>query len=387
MTTGHHEGVTSLPRSVLGRVPHALGGVALAVLVAGLLTSASPRPAAAPVLPTTTSPLPSASAPVPAPVALPRVTPLRARVPAAVLVVSSTPLSGADVARLTKATGARSALAVAVGPVRIGTGRTTALGVDPGTFRAWTPKGTAESDPVWRSVAGGEGSVAHVVARAFGVPLGGSVVAHGRQDVSLRVGSFATTGLPEIGLVVDAQRGTALGLLPRTGLLLSVPGADPDVVAALARRVVPSGTTVSAVQLLRRTGRWGIPAVGPVTSPFGLRMHPIEHVLKLHDGIDIGAPLGAPVYAMSDGEVLYAGPASGFGQEVVLSHPGGVTTIYGHVSLLLVTSGRVRVGQPIALVGDEGESTGPHLHAEVRVDDVPVDPLRWLRDHGVRLGG
>ena len=72
-------------------------------------------------------------------------------------------------------------------------------------------------------------------------------------------------------------------------------------------------------------------------------------------------------------------------REVVLSHRGGVTTVYGHVSRLLVTAGRVTAGQPIALVGNEGESTGPHLHAEVRVDDRPVDPLVWLRDHGVQL--
>jgi len=62
-----------------------------------------------------------------------------------------------------------------------------------------------------------------------------------------------------------------------------------------------------------------------------------------------------------------------------------VTTVYGHVSHILVPSGHVDVGQPIALVGNEGESTGPHLHAEVRVDDKPVDPLLWLRAHGVVL--
>ena len=133
-------------------------------------------------------------------------------------------------------------------------------------------------------------------------------------------------------------------------------------------------------------GSWVFPIVGGhVTSGFGYRMHPIQHVVKFHDGIDIGAPYGAPVYAMSDGVVLYAGPARGFGQEVVLSHPGGVTTVYGHVSRIVVESGPVRAGQVIALVGSEGESTGPHLHAEVRVDDRPVDPLAWLRAHGLKL--
>lgn len=361
----------------LKALPHALLALGLLVGVGGVLTAQgrAVTPVAAPP-----SPSPSrTTAPV-------QVAPLRARLTAQLLVRSRAPLSAAQQRTLVAVTGARAAVVVAAGDVRVGTGRTAALGVDPGTFRAWTPKGTAESDPVWQSVARGEGAVAHVVGRAFEVPLGGEVTAQGTRAVQLHVGSFTTTGVPGVGLVVDEQRAAELGLAPRTALLLSVPGRSAR--AAERARAAVRGVTVTDLHpepVATARPAWVVPALGQVTSGFGLRVHPIKHVLLFHDGIDIAAPLGAPVYAMADGVVLYAGPARGFGTEVVLSHGGGVTTVYGHMSRVLVTSGPVRAGQPIALVGNEGDSTGPHLHAEVRVDDQPVDPLVWLRAHGVRL--
>jgi murein DD-endopeptidase MepM/ murein hydrolase activator NlpD len=369
------------PRAVR-RVPWLLVVLALLVGIGGIVTAqsqtVSARPLARP-LPTAAPTLAPAAAPSPLP---PRVAPLTARIPAHLLVVSTTPLTARQIHDVVQATGAKTSLLVSAGTVSLGTGRTKALGVDPGSFRAWTPKGTAESNPLWQSVAAGDGAVAHTVARAFEVPLGGTITASG---ISLRVGSFATTSLPGVGLVVDRARAAQLHLVPRSGLLLSVPQRDPEDSARLARDVAGKGTTVGAVAYSRRGGAWGIPAVGRISSPFGYRLHPIKHVVLFHDGIDIAAPYGAPVYAMSDGTVLYAGPARGFGQEIVLTHKDGVTTVYGHVSRILVASGPVRVGQAIALVGNEGESTGPHLHAEVRVDDRPVDPIAWLRAHGVRL--
>lgn len=145
------------------------------------------------------------------------------RIAAHLLIVSPHPLSPAQVAALVKATGAKAALAVSAGTVTIGTGRTMALGVDPGVFRAWTPPGTADSNAVWDSVAAGDGAVAHVVGRAFEVPLGGTVTAQVVVPVPLRVGSFATTAIPGVGLVVDNATGTEMGLVRGTGLLLSIP--------------------------------------------------------------------------------------------------------------------------------------------------------------------
>ena len=123
-------------------------------------------------------------------------------------------------------------------------------------------------------------------------------------------------------------------------------------------------------------GGWVFPANGPITQLFGHNGHP---------GIDIGAPLNSPIYAAAAGYVLYAGPASGFGNEIILQHAGGVQTVYGHMRYLYVRSGPVQAGQVIALVGSEGNSTGPHLHFEVHVHNVLTDPLKWLIDHGVQV--
>ncbi|MCU1599529.1 MAG: mepM 5 [Frankiales bacterium] len=364
---------------VLKALPVALLALGLTVAGGGLVLARH----------TTTTTAPVGATPTPTATPVPPVAALKQRIPTTVLVTSDQPFTPAQVKRLMSATGAKAALLVSAGKVFVEKGKTTALGVDPSTFRAWTPKGTAESTAVWQSVAAGDGAVAHVVGRAYELPLGGEVLMQGTFPSRLRVGSFTTTAIPGIGLVVDSQRAEELGLTAGTGLLLSAPQRPSEDSARLARAAAP-GTTVTAVQYVRTNrvvrGGWVFPIVGGhLTSGFGYRMHPIEHVVKFHDGIDVGAPYGAPVYAMSDGVVLYAGPARGFGQEVVLSHPGGVTTVYGHVSRIVVESGPVHAGQVIALVGSEGESTGPHLHAEVRVDDRAVDPIGWLRAHGVAL--
>ncbi len=125
---------------------------------------------------------------------------------------------------------------------------------------------------------------------------------------------------------------------------------------------------------------WRRPIVGPITSGFGQRGR------NLHAGIDFGAPIGTPVYAASSGSVIAAGAASGFGQWVKLRHPRNITTVYGHISRWTVTLGQaVQAGQLIAYSGNEGRSTGPHLHFEVRVDDIAVDPITFYTARGVAL--
>jgi len=101
-------------------------------------------------------------------------------------------------------------------------------------------------------------------------------------------------------------------------------------------------------------GSWVRPIQGaPITSGFGPRWG------RLHAGIDFGAP----IYAASNGTVIATGPVSGFGQWVKLQHPGNITTVYGHISRWTVTVGQaVQTGQLIAYSGNEGHSTGPHLH-------------------------
>ncbi|MCU1589580.1 MAG: Peptidase [Frankiales bacterium] len=374
-------------RANVSAVGLSLSLLILVVVGAADLRTTSARPAAVPETPASAPAADRGLLPTRRAVLLPSLPPLRALIQAAVLVTSDQSLPDALVRRAVSLAHANASLVVAVGDVDLGHGRTRALAADPVKTRVWTPAATGRATGVWQRAAIGEGVVAHLVAKANAVPLGGTVLVRGRRSaVRLRIGAFATTQLPGVGLVVNRAVGDRLGLRPRTGLILAVPETDPAIVAAVLQHALGGDLLVESVLSdASPDAGWVPPAIGPITSPFGMRIHPITQLPEFHNGIDIGAPLGAPVYAMSAGQVLYAGAASGFGNEIVLSHPGGVSTVYGHVSQILVTSGPVRAGQVIALVGDEGESTGPHLHAEVHVQDQPVDPVAWLKAHGVRF--
>jgi murein DD-endopeptidase MepM/ murein hydrolase activator NlpD len=108
-----------------------------------------------------------------------------------------------------------------------------------------------------------------------------------------------------------------------------------------------------------------------------------------HYGVDLAGPMHTPEYAAADGVVLRAGSASGFGLAVYILHESGDVTVYGHMDEILVEPGDyVDAGETIALLGDRGQSTGPHLHFEVHkggMDGRRVDPLPWLRDRGVDI--
>jgi murein DD-endopeptidase MepM/ murein hydrolase activator NlpD len=115
------------------------------------------------------------------------------------------------------------------------------------------------------------------------------------------------------------------------------------------------------------------PVNGPVTSGFGMRWG------RMHTGIDIAVPAGTPVHASASGTVVYAGWMSGYGYLVAIDHGNGLATAYAHNSSLLVAVGQhVAQGDTISLSGSTGHSTGPHVHFEVRVNGVPVDPLLYL---------
>ena len=129
------------------------------------------------------------------------------------------------------------------------------------------------------------------------------------------------------------------------------------------------------------------PAIQPISkndltrfgSSFGMRYHPILKVVRPHEGIDLTARQGTPIYATADGRVLEAGYRSGgFGKKVVIDHGYGYSTLYGHCSEVLVESGQyVKRGEVIARVGTTGLSKAPHLHYEVHVNGRPVDPVNY----------
>lgn len=137
------------------------------------------------------------------------------------------------------------------------------------------------------------------------------------------------------------------------------------------RLVVPGTATAPRI---RQVAGMTWPSRGKLTSGFGRRWR------RHHTGIDLAAPIGTPIYAAKDGRVIFAGWYYGYGRTVIIDHGGGVTTLYGHASRILVRTGQaVRQGQLIARVGRTGYTTGPHLHFEVRIHGTPVDPLRYLQ--------
>ena len=128
------------------------------------------------------------------------------------------------------------------------------------------------------------------------------------------------------------------------------------------------------------SGKWPLPReYSSISSPFGIRNHPVLLERKFHNGIDIPAPEGTPIYPASDGTVIGANWSGGYGNLVVIQHDSYTQTWYAHLSQISVEKGQqVTREDIIGLVGSTGLSTGPHLHFEVRLNGVPIDPEPWL---------
>lgn len=123
------------------------------------------------------------------------------------------------------------------------------------------------------------------------------------------------------------------------------------------------------------------PVSGAITSAFGKRVHPIYKVTLFHSGIDFSAAEGTRVQSTGDGVIAYSGYDRGYGQKITINHGFGYQTIYAHLSKSLVRQGqRVKRGEIIALSGNTGLSTGPHLHYEVQKDHVKVNPTAYFFD-------
>jgi lipoprotein NlpD len=199
----------------------------------------------------------------------------------------------------------------------------------------------AESPPgTWHVVAPGE--TLETIARRADVPMADLVEINGLEDAG------------------EARPGRLIFVLASPGQPPGLPG-DQGAMPALVAASTPL--------------RWPLaPARIIVGSPFGTREG------RPHEGIDLPAPVGTPVFAAADGRVVYAGNGiRGYGNLVVVRHAGDLLTVYAHNSVLLVAQGQpVRAGDRIALVGQSGRATGPHLHFEVRAGQVPRNPMGFL---------
>lgn len=163
------------------------------------------------------------------------------------------------------------------------------------------------------------------------------------------------------------------------GELLRQRAAERAAAAAQAQAEASSGGGDYSYQPVSGSGAFVWPVNGVITSPYGYRVHPIFGSTIYHSGMDIGVDEGTPVHAADAGVVVEADWISGYGYAVIIDHGNGLSTLYAHNSELAVSAGQaVSQGQVIAYAGSTGNSTGPHVHFEVRSNGDPVDPMGYL---------
>ena len=147
-----------------------------------------------------------------------------------------------------------------------------------------------------------------------------------------------------------------------------------------------NSTTADWIRANSAPNLW--PVEGQITGSFGERIDPFNGEGAFHSGVDISAGIGCPVIAPADGIVTFADFLGGYGRAINVDHGHGISTRYGHLSSFAVTAGQyIHRGDTIGYVGASGRATGPHLHYEVRINDVPVNPYKYLRLTMAHLGG
>ncbi|HAZ27210.1 TPA: hypothetical protein DCY65_02680 [Candidatus Acetothermia bacterium] len=221
------------------------------------------------------------------------------------------------------------------------------------------------------------------IAVRTGVPVDYLVASNDLDPAHLRPGQKLL--LPSGGVLHLVRAGQTVGDIAKTyevteGTIRLANQLSGEPLAGM-RILVPNPAVVPQATALDlgRGIQFAWPARGTISSPFGPRIHPIFHVPSFHAGIDIPLFEGTRVYAAAPGRIVTAGWAEGFGLLVVVDHGEGYRTYYAHLSQFLVVVGQfVEMGQAIALSGNTGFSTGPHLHFEIRRDGAPVDPLLLL---------
>ena len=195
---------------------------------------------------------------------------------------------------------------------------------------------------------------------AAGLPSGDSSALG--EPPRLARGEGSSLGGPDFG----GTRADVDSLIRSANLLAA--GFD-TVTSAINRNAAKLASTPSIM-----------PTAGWLTSQFSRsRFHPILHLSRPHEGIDVAAPMGAPVVAPASGQVIFAGVERGYGNVLQIDHGNGIITKFAHLSRIGVRTGdRVTRGQTVAAVGNTGLSTGPHLHYEIHVNGRVVDPLTYV---------
>ncbi len=170
----------------------------------------------------------------------------------------------------------------------------------------------------------------------------------------------------------------AMGILSQDSINLTELIRQRAQIERGQQRIISNGGSPAQVVVIG-SGQVSFPLQAEITSEFGSRMHPILGYEKFHAGLDFGADYGEVIRAAAPGYVIFAGWYGGYGNTVIVDHGNDVTTLYAHSDGLYVEEGQaVQRGQPIALVGSTGLSTGPHLHFELRSNGEPVDPLPYM---------
>lgn len=175
-------------------------------------------------------------------------------------------------------------------------------------------------------------------------------------------------GMDNAGLIINTSR-----KLDELSKAIYIQSKSYDEVENLAKNKIAMMASIPAIvpiSLKNKKAR--------ISSGFGYRIHPIYKQVKLHTGMDFGAPIGTPIYATGDGTVGYLGFEKGYGKHVEIEHGFNYKTLYGHMNEYNVRSGqKVKRGDVIGYVGNTGLSFGPHVHYEVRRNNVPIDPINF----------
>ena len=206
----------------------------------------------------------------------------------------------------------------------------------------------------------------------------GAFLRHSADLTAMRIGELERT-LASVGVGAANAAGAKFGrggpyiALPRAG----VPPADDFNPVSLfnshADRLDSLATVMKALPLAEPLDEY------EMTSSFGARNDPINAMTGIHEGLDMGAPIGTPVEATGDGQVVWAGWRDRYGNLVEIDHGNGIRTRYGHLSKVMATVGaHVARGSVIGLVGETGRTTGPHLHYEVRVGEQATNPMKFI---------